>query len=70
MSLEHLTVTESKDVLTKLMTMRVCQGDTRANREKKSWNNLNNKVNNETPGDGEGQGSPVCYSPRGRKESA
>ena len=70
MSLEHLTVTESKDVLTKLMMMSVCQGDTRANRKKKSWNNLNNKVNNETPGDGEGQGGLVCCSPQGRKESA
>ena len=40
MSLEHLTVIESKDVLTELMMMRVCQADTRANRKKKSWNSL------------------------------
>ena len=58
-------MTESKDVLTKLMMMSVCQGDTRANRKKKSRNNLNNKVNNETPGDGEGQGGLVCCSPPG-----
>ena len=61
---------ESKDVLTELMMMRVCQGDTRANRKKKSWNSLNNKVNSETPGDGERQGSLVCCSPQGHKESA
>ena len=47
MSLEHLIVTESKDVLTKLTTMGVCQRDTGAKRKRQRWNNLNNKINTE-----------------------
>ena len=34
------------------------------------WNEpFNGHELEQTPGDGEGQGSLVCFSPRGRKES-
>ena len=63
---------QKTDSLEKTLMLGKIEGGRRRGQEDETagWHHqLNGQEFEQTPGDGEGQGSLACYSPRGHKES-